>query len=165
MTPAEAQVLLSMASAFDNRKPDADAAKAWAAALDDLRFEDCRVVLIDYFKTSTDWLMPATIRAGVKRIRAKRIEEHPPLTPPPDLDPIETTAWLKAARRRIGDGETVDSDLAYGELKSRDLSDLKALMPKPDDTPDEPTTPHTPRPELDDVRRQLAAKDEESDAA
>lgn len=31
-------------------------------------------------------------------------------------------------------------------------------------TPDEPTTPHTPRPELDDVRRQLAAKDEESAA-
>lgn len=159
MTPAEAQVLLSMASAFDNRKPDADAAKAWAAALDDLRFEDCRVVLIDHFKTSTEWLMPAMIRAGVKRIRSKRIEDHPPLTPPPDLDPIETAAWLKNARRRIGDGEHIDSDAAYGELKPRDLSDLKALMPKPEKHPE-----LAPHPEQHDERREVAAE-EGSDAA
>lgn len=129
MTPAEAQVLLSMAAAFDNRKPDPDAAKAWAAALDGLPFEDCRVALIEHFKTSTEYLMPVMIRTAVKRMRAKRIEAHPPLTPPPGLDVAETNRWLKEARRRIGDGEQIDSDAAY-ELKPRNLGDLKQLMPR-----------------------------------
>ena len=134
MTPAEAQVLLSMAAAFDNRKPDPDAAKAWAAALDDVRFEDARLALIQHFKTSTEYLMPVMIRTAVRKMRAKRIDDHPPLTPPPGLTVLETNQWLKEARRRIGDGETIDSDAAY-ELKPRVLSDLAALMPTPDKHP------------------------------
>jgi hypothetical protein len=139
MTPAEAQVLLSMAAAVDNRKPDADAAKAWAAMLDDLRFEDCRVAVIEHFKTSNDWLMPAMIRTAVKRMRAKRLHDHGPLTPPPDLGTMETLAWRRDADRRIGDGEVIDCDAAYGELKPRNLSELRALMPKPEPAPE--TTP------------------------
>lgn len=131
MTPAEAQVLLGMASAYDNRKPDPDAAKAWAAALDDLRFDDCRLALIEHYKTSKEWLMPAMVRQAVKRLRDKRIDEHPVLTPPPDLDPIQTQQWIKDTKRRIGDGEVIDCDAEYGELKPRHLPDLRALMPKP----------------------------------
>lgn len=134
MTPAEAQVLLTMASGVDNRKIDetGDTAKAWAAILDDIRFDDARVALIEHFKTSTEYLMPVMIRTAVKRMRKKRIDDHPPLTPPPDLTPLETIDWLKAARRRIGDGEVIDCDAAYGELKPRHLPELLELMPKPD---------------------------------
>ena len=32
MTPAQAAALLTIAASFDNRKPDADQAKAWAMA-------------------------------------------------------------------------------------------------------------------------------------
>ncbi len=133
MTPAEAQVLLTMASAVDNRKIDdtGDTAKAWAAMLNDVRFEDARLALIQHFKTSTEYLMPVMIRTAVRKMRAKRIDDHPPLTPPPGLTVLETNQWLKEARRRIGDGETIDSDAAY-ELKPRVLSDLAALMPTPD---------------------------------
>ena len=106
MKPAEAQVLLSMASAFDNRKPDEYTARAWAAALDGLRLEDCQEALIEHYKTSTDYLMPVMIRTAVKRIRSKRIAEAGDLTPPPGLDVDETREWLREARRRIGDGET-----------------------------------------------------------
>ena len=113
MTPAEAQVLLSMAAAFDNRRPDADAAKAWSVALDGLPFEDCRVVLIEHFKTSTDYLMPVMIRSGVRRMRRDRLERHPVLTPPPGLADTAELAWIKAARRRIADGEVIDCDAAY----------------------------------------------------
>lgn len=135
MTPAEAQVLIGMAASVDNRKPDEDVARSWAALLDGLRFEDCRVAVIEHFKTSNDWLTPALIRASVKRIRSKRIENHPPLTPPPG-PPGETEgeliarqqAWLKEARRRIGDGEVIDCDATY-ELKPRHLPDLRELMP------------------------------------
>ena len=105
MNPAEAQVLLSMAAAFDNRKPDPDAARAWAAALDDLRFEDCRAALIEHYKTSTDYLMPVLIRTAVRRIRAKRIADVGDLVPPPGLSEPETRAWLRETKRRIGDGE------------------------------------------------------------
>lgn len=125
MTPAEAQVLIAMAAAYDNRKPDPDAAKAWAAALDGLPFDDCRAVVIQHYRTSTDWLMPATIRAGVRRIRNKRIDEHPPLVPPPGLSDIEELAWLGAARRRIGNGEVIDSDAAY-ELVTGSVRELLA---------------------------------------
>jgi hypothetical protein len=136
VTPAEAAVLLGMAATVDNRKPDEDAAKAWAAMLDGLRFEDCRIAVIEHYKASTDWLMPAKVRSDVKKLRAKRQELHPPLTPPAHLDgdPAATNAWLKAARRRIGDGEQVDSAAEYGgELKPRDLSKLR-MLPAPKET-------------------------------
>ena len=134
MTPAEAQVLLSMASAFDNRKPDADAARAWSAALDGLRFDDCRDALIEHYKTSTDYLMPVLIRTAVRRIRAKRIAEAGPLTPPPNLSPVETCRWLAGARSAVGDGMSADEVTTThgGELRPRDLSELRALPAVPD---------------------------------
>jgi hypothetical protein len=143
MTPAEAGVLLAGISHFDNRKPgtpeEADrTATLWAQALHDVSLPDAGQAVTQHFATSTEYLMPAHIRAAVKRIRAKRLEDHPPLTPPPGL-PGESDAdlvtrqlaWLKDARRRVADGEHVDCDQAYGELKPRVLSDLKQLMPAP----------------------------------
>jgi hypothetical protein len=128
MTPAEAGALLTVAAAFDNRKPDEDAAKAWSIALDGLRFIDARDAIVAHYKTSSEWLMPSKVIAEVKRIRAKRIAEHPAPTPPANLDPVETCAWLKAARARIADGETVpDGD--RGELHQRHLPDLRQVMP------------------------------------
>ena len=124
MTPAEAQVLLSMAAAFDNRKPDADAARAWSAALDGLRFDDCRDALIEHYKTSTDYLMPVLIRTAVRRIRSKRIAEVGDLIPPPGLSELETRQWLRDARRRIGDGETFTPQ----QLPPADPPRLRALL-------------------------------------
>ena len=130
MTPAQAQMLLGIAASFDNRKPSEEAAVAWSVALRGLRFEDCRDAIVEhYVARPDDWLAPGHIVAIVKRVRAKRIHDHPPLTPPPDLTPMETTAWLAEARGRIGNGEVIDCDAAYGVLRSRHLPDLKALMP------------------------------------
>jgi hypothetical protein len=137
MTPAEAAALLTVAAAYDNRKPDADAAQAWALALDGLRFHDCRAVIVEHYRTSTDWIMPKHVIDAVKRLRDKRIALAGDLTPPADLTPVQTIAWLKDARRRIGDGETreeVEAD--YGELKERHLPDLRALLPKPTKHPE-----------------------------
>jgi len=129
MTPAEAQVLLSMASAYDNRKPDPDAAKAWAAALDDLRFEDCRAAVIEHYKTSTEWLMPAMVRATVKRIRAKRITNFGHFDVPDGLEPDEYTRFLWETRRRIADGEiTSAKELETPGLKPRVLPDLRRVL-------------------------------------
>ena len=74
MTPTEAAALLTIAAAYDNRKPDADQAKAWAMALDGLGFEDCRQVVVEHYRKTRDWLMPADVFNGVRRLRYERIE-------------------------------------------------------------------------------------------
>lgn len=138
MTPAEAQMLLGIAASFDNRKPSEEAAIAWSHALNGYRFEDCRDAIVTHYRASSEWLMPAKVIAEVKRIRSKRIEEHAPLTPPPapeHLDEAEAVSWQiewrREANRRIGDGEVIDCDAAYGVLKPRVLSDIRELLPAP----------------------------------
>ena len=133
MNTQEAAALLSVAAAFDNRKPDPDAATAWAVALGNIKFTDARDVIVAHYRASNEWLMPNHVIAAVKRLRNKRIAEAGDLIPPPDLTPLETVAWLGEARRRIGDGETVDQVTAYGELRTRHLPDLRSLLPAPDD--------------------------------
>jgi hypothetical protein len=129
MNIAEAQVLLGMAAMFDNRKPDEDAAKAWAAALDDLRFIDCRDALIEHYKTSTEWLMPAMVRATVKRIRAKRIADFGHFDVPHGLKDADYNRFLLDTRRRIADGEiTSAKELETPDLKPRVLPDLRRVL-------------------------------------
>ena len=104
MKPTEAAALLTIAAAYDNRKPDADQAKAWAMALDGLGFEDCRDVVVEHYRKSREWLMPADVFAGVRRIRYERIERFGYITPPPELDFAEEQAYTKAIRERVADG-------------------------------------------------------------
>jgi hypothetical protein len=127
MTPAEAAALLAVAAAFDNRRPDADAAQAWSLALHGYRFEDCRDVIVQHYRTTGDWLMPHHVLTAVKKMRTKRLDEAVEPPPPPDLTPLETLAWLKDIRRRIANGEDV-SDQGRGELEARDLPELRALI-------------------------------------
>lgn len=133
-------MLLGIAASFDNRKPSEEAAISWAVALDDIRFVDARDAIVAHYRASSDWLMPQKVISEVRRIRTKRIAEAGDLTPPPDLTPLETLAWLKEARRRIGDGEAVDQLAAYGDLTPRHMPDLRRVLPAPDHT-DEKDTP------------------------
>jgi hypothetical protein len=106
MKPTEAAALLTIAAAYDNRKPDADQAKAWAMALDGMRFEDCRTVIVEHYRRTRDWLMPSDVVAGVKSIRDRRIREFGPL-PAPDgeLESGEYARQIRETIRRIADGE------------------------------------------------------------
>jgi hypothetical protein len=133
MSPAEAAVLLAGIAVFDNRKPGSPeeaerTATLWAQALHDVPLADAGRAVTEHFATSSEYLMPAHIRAAVKRIRNKRIADHPPLTPPPGLSDVEELAWLGAARRRIGNGEVIDCDAAYGELVTAP-EQFRELMP------------------------------------
>lgn len=108
MTPAEAQRLLTIAAAFDNRRPDEDAAHAWAVALGGLPFDDCRLAVIEHYRHSTAWLMPATVRGIVMRTRGGRISSFGTLPDPPDgFDPDDVAGylrWLRGTLRAIADG-------------------------------------------------------------
>lgn len=130
MTPAEAAALLTIAAAYDRRKPDADTAKAWAMALDGLRFEDCRAVIVAHYQRTNDWLMPNHVITEVRKLREKRLHLAGDPTPPPDMTPLETIAWLRDKRRQIADGEPLE-DTYPGELKDRHLPDLRAILPQP----------------------------------
>ena len=134
MTPQEAAALLTVAAAFDNRKPDPDAAQAWALALGDLPFTDCRDAIVAHYRKTTEWLMPAHVLELVKRVRDKRIADHEgALTPPPHAREGDAHRdWLREAKRRLGDGEPVEA-IAWTDPDAieRHLPDLRQLMPTP----------------------------------
>jgi hypothetical protein len=161
--PTEAAALLTVAAAFDNRKPDADAAQAWAMALDDLPFADCRDAIVAHYRKTADWLMPAHVITAVRAVRTSRLEDAPVLTPPPgpegesDAEMVaRQLVWLKEARRRIANGEVVDCDAGYDELKPRHLPDLRLLLP----APAADLLPTNPNPHATEARRVLAETEE-----
>ena len=131
MTPAEAAALLAVAAAFDNRKPDAAAAKAWSVALDGYRFEDCRDAVVAHYRSSSEWIMPAHVVAGVKRIRASRISAVA-LTPPRDLDPDDTAAyqrWLATERSLVADGHEPSAPQVVGRRNVAELGQAGQVIP------------------------------------
>ena len=131
MTPQEAAALLATAAAYDNRKPDADAAQAWALVLDGLPWVDCRDAIVAHYRASSEWLMPAAVRAAVQKVRDKRIAEVV-LTPPRKLTDEQERAWLAEARRRVADGETLE-DVHQDRKKYPELAAKVAeLMPRPE---------------------------------
>lgn len=127
MTPAETTKLLAICSSFDNRKPNPETVTAWGGVMGDLRYEDCRDAVLAHYATSREWIMPADIRTAVRRLRAKRIAQAGDPTPPPDLTPLETIAWLKERNRRVANGEQVEPQ-GYGALESRRLPELRAFI-------------------------------------
>ena len=100
---------------------------AWADHLADVPYADAKAAAKE-ITARQPFVTIAEILAIVRRIRAKRITEAGDLTPPPGTE-AEQRAWLGEARRRIADGEHVDCDAAYGELKPRYLPDIRELMP------------------------------------
>jgi len=155
MTPAEVAALFAIDAGFSNRKPDetGETAKLWARVLCDVSWADATEALAGHYRDSDEWLMPKHILDRVKRIRAKRIADHPPLVPPPGLSDAEERAWLATARRRIGDGEVIDCDAAY-ELVAGSVRELLAAATPP--TTDEAarsrdTTPKPPLPRTKEV--------------
>lgn len=141
MTPTEAVQLTGYIQAhFPSQPINEFTPDALGELLESYPMADCRaaVLAISHRATGdrTQWCSPSDVAAEVKRIRGKRLHDHPPLTPPPgpedelEADLVERQrAWLADARRRIADGEVIDCDAAYGELKPRHLPDLRALMP------------------------------------
>lgn len=124
MKPTEAAALLTIAAAYDNRRPDPDAAKAWAMALDGLRFEDCRQVIVEHYQRSRDWMMPVDVIGGVKRLRAQRISEFGPMPEPPHglgEDPAAYSRWYSDTRRAIGDGAYDGTPQREAELAAHNV--------------------------------------------
>jgi hypothetical protein len=140
MTPAEAAALLTIAAAYDNRKPDEDQARAWALVLTDLRFEDCRDAIVIHYRHSRDWLMPADVVKGAQKLRIERWDNYyshfgmPPYPPELADDPAAENRWYDTVRQHILNGTVTHPDQwqhvapelvgPTPELKSRDIASL-----------------------------------------
>lgn len=108
MTPAETAKLLAMVQTFDRRNVGESEITGWHAVLADLVFEDCRDAVVEYFRSSRDWLMPADVVDGVRRLQLRRIEAAGPAlyAGTDDLEGEEFIARLRANRARVLAGET-----------------------------------------------------------
>jgi Asp-tRNA(Asn)/Glu-tRNA(Gln) amidotransferase A subunit family amidase len=95
---ATAALLLGVASGFDNRKPNQDAAAAWAEALGELDPTMCRDAIVDHYTRSREWLMPADVIQAVRR----KMAELAPVTAevPAELQAMDDGPEFDAAYRR-----------------------------------------------------------------
>lgn len=97
MEAAEAAALLGVAASFDNRKPDRDAAMAWALALDGVRVDDARAAIIGHYRSEHRWIMPSDVMKGVRRIVQERQAELHNMDLPVELAQMEDGPEFNAA--------------------------------------------------------------------
>lgn len=77
MIHSEVVSLLTLAGTYDYRRVgDADV-EAWLLTLDDIGYEEARLAVLAHYRESTDRLMPAHVRRGVKAIREQRRRTEP----------------------------------------------------------------------------------------
>lgn len=102
MNPTEAAELLGHAAAFDNRKPSAAAAIAWAASLHDVPLDaDTKAAVAVYYTTAPKdpdaklWVLPHHVRTLRAKIRSARLVNF-------QYEPVgdETTGEYLARYRR-----------------------------------------------------------------
>lgn len=125
MTPADSTRVLALIQTFDNRKVDLLTSASWHSLIGHLDFDDACEAVRRYFTCSREWLMPTDIIAGVKRIRADRLERTPDAVP--DADPDDPAAYQQALR----EGRTRTAD----GLAPRDMSALPRTFPSPPTEP------------------------------
>lgn len=130
MNTQEAAALLAVAAAFDNRKPDPDAAMAWAAALGEYEFNSCRDAVVAHYRESREWIMPADVVTRVRQIAVERMRPFGTLVPPQHLqgDPADERKWFLWARDEIMSGRaTRPGDIGMDDTSDYPKRDLREL--------------------------------------
>lgn len=98
MQRSQTAKLLAKAALVDNRTVDAMTVEAWHEAIGHLDYDDAMAALTEHRRTSTEYLQPAHITAGVKKIRAARVDRGTAAEGIPDADPDDIPAYLAALR-------------------------------------------------------------------
>lgn len=96
MNIAETAKVLTLIQLVDRRHVDETTIAAWHDLIGDLDFTDACEAVRAHRRASTDYLLPAHVRAGVRVIRGARLARHP--DPLPDVDPDDIQAYQ--VRRR-----------------------------------------------------------------
>jgi len=90
--------VLTLIALVDRRVVDREAVLAWHDLIGDLSERDTLEAVRQHRRESTEYLVPAHVRAGVQRIRGARLAAAPP--PLPAVDPDDVAAY-QAERRRL----------------------------------------------------------------
>jgi hypothetical protein len=129
--PTEAVTLARIVRGFCPQQAlDEYTADAYVEVLGGLPLKDCADAVRALGRVQS-FISAAEIYQEVRKVRNKRLSDYGDPTPPPDLTPLETIAWLRKKRRQIADGEATEDEYA-GELKARHLPDLRVVMPGTD---------------------------------
>lgn len=119
---------------FDEFTPE-----AWSLVLDGINYDDAKLAIVhlgalDLEPGRSRYIEPGHIIAEVKRIRARRVETHPPVEPPLDLDPSQYIAWQRATTKRIADGEVLAQRPATAITDgsaARAVAQIASALPRP----------------------------------
>ena len=90
--------VLTLIALVDRRVVDREAVLAWHDLIGDLSERDALDAVRAHRRESTEYLVPAHVVAGVRRIRNERLAKHGPVLP--DVDPADVAAY-QAERRRL----------------------------------------------------------------
>jgi len=107
MNAIEAGELLATCASFDRRTTGPLDAIAWQKVLRDESYADCERAVIEHYRNSEDWLMPARIRRLVHAARAERLRRERQQVPAADPDDVQ--AYLAALRQ-------ADQGIARGDV-------------------------------------------------
>lgn len=116
MTPPEAAVLLGVCAAYDRRTIGEADAIAWSQALDDITLDEGRQAVVAHYRDHREWIMPADVRARVRRARDRRLTARPLPPPDPDLtaNPGAYQRQLRATIRSVASGYSLGALPAIG---------------------------------------------------
>jgi hypothetical protein len=113
MTPSDAAIVLALCATYDRRTIGRADATAWGRILGDAEVRDALQAVDDWYAQSRDWIMPADVIAGAKRLRDARL----------------------AAERRAALDAQIKTENNIGELHNRPVAALTAGQPIPIDDP------------------------------
>lgn len=114
MTRHEAFRLLRDIAAADHRTVGETDVDVWHDCLGDIGYDDARAAVIEHFRNSTAWLMPAHVRSSVKQIHTARIAAVPQPDPGPELadQPRDYALALRARLAELASGKSVRAAIA-----------------------------------------------------
>jgi hypothetical protein len=106
MNRTETAALLTLMAAYDRRTLGPEDVLAWQSVLADVSLDDAKGAVVEHHRGSSDWLAPADVIAGVRRIRAQRLEHADRLLPAADPDDVAGyLAALRQGRRELASGQ------------------------------------------------------------
>lgn len=160
MTPGDTARLLALVQAFDNRKVDELVVAAWQPLLAITDFDDACDAVREHYARTSEWVMPADVLAGVKRIRADRLDRVPLAVPAADPDDVPAyLADLRAQRHRDAGQRVLDHRALVGVFRDVPSVSPSAIEAARAALPVRQPTVREENPGMAQARAELAARE------
>lgn len=124
MNIIETGELLAVVGAVDRRQAAGEAEiLAWQELLADVNLDDALDAVREHRRASTDWIQPAHVLRGVRKIRSARLDAAATNLEafPNDVDGVSYLDELRALRKAIASGRMKPQDLAAYHASGRSI--------------------------------------------